>query len=147
MSGTARSPVRVLVAVFVAMLLVGSLSGCGTPDPTSTPGVSEIKDGVVRLPSGEVAVIDQYHSKRHRFWRFTYNGFNTVYMDRPSTGWLDGSEHYEIYIKSGETIEPDIGWLQTTIKISIGDDSAAYIEYDTGWFSSWTYHPHLSARS
>lgn len=129
-----------LIAGLAIVIATLGLSACAE-SPRSTQGVSEVKEGRVRLLAGEVAIIDQRVNKRQKYWRFTYDGSNTVYMDRRDNGWLDSAEHYELYVKDGETVEPDLGWLVSSVKVTIGSDQAAYIDYDTGWLSSWTYYP------
>lgn len=88
MSRNRRHVPRMLIAGLAIVIATLGLSACAE-SPRSTQGVSEVKEGRVRLLAGEVAIIDQRVNKRQKYWRFTYDGSNTVYMDRPDK-WLAG---------------------------------------------------------
>lgn len=110
--------------------------------PNSTSGITETEPGVVRIVPGETAVFHQTVGKSGYTWSITYDGVNTVHLDREHS-WLSSyeDEHKVVTVENGATTTVEFGWLMATIDVRV-EHGTAYVLYDPGFWSSWHYRPY-----
>ena len=127
------------IVVAISLLTAGIVVLLDVTEPRSTSGVSQVGEGVVKLPAGETLVLVHTVGKYNYDWYVTYSN---SYLRLTTSNWPFGDTIKTVTLSSNAKTSIDFGWGEESLSAMNMGNNVAYVYYPAGFFSSWDYRPY-----